>query len=93
MTSMKDYVDEKMNDVPEDQQDIEDLANTFWDAIADGHCPYCNGTRIFIQQEEEEYGPRYIHSCVDCGGSWYFAFNRSEQFISFGPVIDEPEPE
>jgi len=93
MTSMKDYADKTMNDTAVNQENPEELENTFKEALAEGHCPYCKGSDFIIQPEKIENGFSLPHLCLECHGRWFLDINISSRSICFGPIESETEPE
>lgn len=79
MTSMKDYVDEMMDDIAESNGSDENEPS-FQESFEAGVCPFCHSEEFIILIKKEPQGKSFYHTCPFCGNSWV---------LSFDPETDE----
>ena len=80
MKSMKEYVDEIMNEIfnlPSEMRNEPD----YKDCIEMVRCPFCQCEDLVIYFKETKYGHKAYHSCPNCEKAWLIEFDHINETI------------
>ena len=91
MTSMKEYFDEVMEEV-EENEDTDGNSVNFEEAFQEGVCPFCGKDEFIIALKNTPNGKQFNHFCPDCLKSWVVEFNHETGEFIAGELDLEPPP-